>query len=537
MRRFLAATVGCGVVITGCAIASAILLAHIVSQVITDPSTRSVAHWVPLLAALGLLWTARTVAQWAQARVGQRGAGAVIAELAGQVLAAVTARSPRRLAAERDAAAAVVTRGLDGLRPYFTAYLPALLSAAVLTPATVVVIACYDRRATLLVAITLPLIPAFMVLIGLATADRSAAALAAMTTLQARLLDLIAGIPTLRALGRAAGPEHRIAELSAAHRRSTMATLRIAFLSALVLELLATLGVAVVAVSIGLRLVFGEMSLTAGLTVLLLVPDVYWPLRRIGVEFHAAQDGRAAAEKAFTLIGEPIRRTPGHRVVTARGAEIRLDRLSVAGRDGAAPADLTAVIEPGRVTVLTGANGAGKSTTLAAVAGLTVPTAGRVTVSGTDIADLDLPAWWRQLSWLPQRPALIPGSVADNLALFGELVDAQAACAAAGFDAVVTELPDGLHTGLGRGGVGMSLGQRQRLGLARALGSAAPVLLLDEPTAHLDAATEQRVLTALVQRARAGSTVVVVAHRAPVLAIGDRVITVRAQAGEADAAR
>ncbi|OBY33237.1 thiol reductant ABC exporter subunit CydD [Mycolicibacter kumamotonensis] len=537
MRRFLAATVGCGVVISGCAIASAILLAHIVSQVITDPSTRGVAHWVPLLAALGLLWTARTVAQWAQARVGQRGAGAVIAELAGQVLAAVTARSPRRLAAERDAAAAVVTRGLDGLRPYFTAYLPALLSAAVLTPATVVVIACYDRRATLLVAITLPLIPAFMVLIGLATADRSAAALAAMTTLQARLLDLIAGIPTLRALGRAAGPEHRIAELSAAHRRSTMATLRIAFLSALVLELLATLGVAVVAVSIGLRLVFGEMSLTAGLTVLLLVPDVYWPLRRIGVEFHAAQDGRAAAEKAFTLIGEPVRGTPGHRVVTARGAEIRLERLSVAGRDGAAPADLTAVIEPGRVTVLTGANGAGKSTTLAAIAGLTVPTAGRVTVSGTDIADLDLPAWWRQLSWLPQRPALISGSVADNLALFGELVDAQAACAAAGFDVVLTELPDGLHTGLGRGGVGLSLGQRQRLGLARALGSAAPVLLLDEPTAHLDAATEQRVLTALVQRARAGSTVVVVAHRAPVLAIGDRVITVRAQAGEADAGR
>lgn len=537
VRRFLAATVGCGVVISGCAIASAILLAHIVSQVITNPSTRSVAHWVPLLAALGLLWTARTVAQWAQARVGQRGAGAVIAELAGQVLAAVTARSPRRLAAERDAAAAVVTRGLDGLRPYFTAYLPALLSAAVLTPATVVVIACYDRRATLLVAITLPLIPAFMVLIGLATADRSAAALAAMTTLQARLLDLIAGIPTLRALGRAAGPEHRIAELSAAHRRSTMATLRIAFLSALVLELLATLGVAVVAVSIGLRLVFGEMSLTAGLTVLLLVPDVYWPLRRIGVEFHAAQDGRAAAEKAFTLIGEPIRGTPAHRVVTARGAEIRLERLSVAGRDGAAPADLTAVIEPGLVTVLTGANGAGKSTTLAAIAGLTVPTAGRVTVSGTDIADLDLPAWWRQLSWLPQRPALIPGSVADNLALFGELVDTQAACAAAGFDVVVTELPGGLHTGLGRGGVGLSLGQRQRLGLARALGSAAPVLLLDEPTAHLDAATEQRVLTALVQRARAGSTVVVVAHRAPVLAIGDRVITVRAQAGEADAAR
>ena len=160
----------------------------------------------------------------------------------------------------------------------------------------------YDLKSAVIVVITLPLIPIFMVLIGLATAERSAAALAAMTTLQARLLDLIAGIPTLRALGRASGPERRISELAAAHRRSAMATLRIAFLSALVLELLATLGVAMVAVSIGLRLVFGEISLTAGLTVLLLAPDVYWPLRRIGVEFHAAQDGRAAADKAFALI-------------------------------------------------------------------------------------------------------------------------------------------------------------------------------------------------------------------------------------------
>lgn len=533
MRRFLLAMVGCGVVISACAIGSAIVLADIVSHVITEPSTRSIAHWSPLLAALALLWTVRTLAHWLQARLGQRGASAVIAELSGQVLTAVTARSPRRLATERDAAATVVTRGLDGLRPYFTAYLPALLLAAILTPVTVLVIACYDRRAAVLVMITLPLIPVFMVLIGLATADRSAAALAAMTTLQARLLDLIAGIPTLRALGRSAGPERRIAELSDAQRRSTMATLRIAFLSALVLELLATLSVAVVAVSIGLRLVFGEMTLTAGLTVLLLVPDVYWPLRRIGVEFHAAQDGRAAAEKAFALIGEPPRQAPGTRTVAARGAPIRLDRLSVAGRDGAAPAGLTTVIEPGQVTVLTGANGAGKSTTLAAIAGLTAPSSGRITVGGVDIPALDQPAWWAQLSWLPQRPALVPGTVADNLALFGDLIDTDTACAAAGFDDVIAGLPDGLHTRLGRGGVGLSLGQRQRLGLARALGSTAPVLLLDEPTAHLDATTERRVLAELVRRARAGATVVVVGHRTPVLAIGDHVVTVHS-VGAAD---
>ena len=534
MRRYLVATVGCGVAISGCAIGSAIVLASIVARVAADPSARSLRAWLGPLSILLALWVVRTVTHWLQARLGQRGASAVIADLSGQVLAAVTARQPAELAAQRDAAAVVVTRGLDALRPYFTGYLPTLLLAAILTPATVAVIAAYDLKSMVIVAITLPLIPVFMVLIGLATADRSAAALAAMTTLQARLLDLIAGIPTLRALGRGQGPEHRIAELAAAHRRSTMATLRIAFLSALVLELLATLGVALIAVGIGLRLVFGEMTLATGLTVLLLAPDVYWPLRRIGVEFHAAQDGRTAADKAFALIGEPSAAKVRNHTVAARGTEIRLEKLSVTGRDGHSPRDLSAVIEPGRVTVLTGRNGAGKSTTLQAIAGVTAPSSGRVTVAGVDVADLDPTAWWRQLSLLPQRPALVPGTVADNLVLLGGFDDPdhlEKACAASGFDAVLAELPDGMDTMLGRGGVGLSLGQRQRLGLARALGSAAAVLLLDEPTAHLDAHTEERVLRAIVARARAGATVVVVGHREPVVAIGDQVVEVAADGG------
>ncbi|WP_232070711.1 thiol reductant ABC exporter subunit CydD [Mycobacterium lacus] len=521
----------CGVVISGCAVGSAVVLAGIVARIITDPSTRDVRCWLGSLSILLALWVVRAVTHWLEARLGQRGASAVIADLAGQVLTAVTARQPRELAAQRDAASVVVTRGLDGLRPYFAGYLPTLLLAAILTPATVAVIALYDLKSTLIVVITLPLIPVFMVLIGLATADRSQAALAAMTTLQARLLDLIAGIPTLRALGRARGPEARIAELGAAHRRSAMATLRIAFLSALVLELLATLGVALIAVGIGLRLVLGEMTLDTGLTVLLLAPDVYWPLRRIGVEFHAAQDGRTAADAAFALLGDPGPATTGRQTVTARGAVIRLEKLGVAGRDGRCPYDLTAAIEPGRVTVLTGQNGAGKSTTLEAIAGLTVPSSGRVTVAGVDVAELAPAAWWRQLAWLPQRQVLVPGTVRDNLRLLGDVEDLESACAAAGFDAVLAELPEGLDTMLGRGGVGLSLGQRQRLGLARALGSSAPVLLLDEPTAHLDAHTEERVLRAIVERAHAGATVVVAGHRDRVVAIGDQVVEVTSDHG------
>ncbi len=498
--------------ISACTIAAAVVLAHIVAAIITEPG--SATRHGAALATLSALWVLRAGAQWLQGRLSQRGATAVIGELSGQVLHSVTAEPPRRLAADRDAAAAVVTRGLDGLRPYFTGYLPAVVQAAVLTPLAVVVMACYDLQAAAIVVIALPLIPIFMVLIGLLTAERSAASLAAMTTLQARLLDLVAGIPTLRAVGRAGGSVQRITELAAAHRRSAMATLRIAFLSSLVLELLATLGVALVAVSVGVRLVYGEITLAAGLTVLLLAPEVFWPLRRVGAAFHAAQDGKTAAEQAFRLC-EAYVPTEGGARVPDTAPTIELDPMGPP-------------IEPGRITVLTGPNGAGKSTALQAILGLTTLPSGPVRVDGVDVCDLDLKAWWHTIAWLPHRPVLIPGTIRDNLELLGPLDDLDRACRDAGFDDVLDDLPEGLDTQIGRTGVGLSLGQRQRLGLARALGSPARLLLLDEPTAHLDAALEQRVLKAVVARAQSGATVVVVGHRDPVLAIGDRVITIGA---------
>jgi ATP-binding cassette subfamily C protein CydD len=526
MRRHLAASVGCGVVITACAIASAVLLAHVIAGIITEPASRTVSHWSGALWILLVLWVVRAVAQWLQARLSQRGATDVIAEFNERVLTTVAGLPPRLLAARRDQAAVLITRGLDGLRPYFTRYLPSVILAGLLTPAAVIVMACYDVRSAVIVIVALPLVPAFMVLIGLVTAERSAASLAAMTTLQSRLLDLIAGIPTLRALGRAEGPAHRITELAAAHRRSTMATLRITFLSALVLELLATLGVALVAVSVGLRLVFGEVELSTALTALLLAPEVFWPLRRVGTEFHAAQDGKTAAEKAFGLLDTVSAPNAGTRSINAAGAAIRLEDVTVLGRDGAAPHRLTADVDAGSVTVLTGRNGAGKSTVLQVILGLTQPTSGRVTIAGVDVTELHPREWWTQVAWLTQRPALLPGTLRENLELFGPLHDLDGACRTAGFDEVLATLPDGFDTVIGRGGDGLSLGQRQRLGLARVFGSAAPVLLLDEPTSHLDADLEARVLRAVVERARAGTTVVVVGHREPVTAIADRVVHV-----------
>lgn len=511
MRRFLAATTVCGVIIAGATIGSSVVLAAIVARVITDPASRSVDELAGPIAILVGMWGVRTLTQWLQGRLAQRGASTVIADLTDQMLRTATALPPREFNRRRDDAAAVVTRGLDGLRVYFTTYLPSLFLAAILTPATIAVIALFDWQSAVIVLIALPLIPIFMILIGLATEDRSAAALAAMTTLQARLLDLVAGLPTLRALGRADGSVARIAELNAAHRRSAMATMRIAFLSALVLELLATLGVALVAVSVGMRLVYGHIPLSAALTALLLAPEVFWPLRRVGAAFHSAQDGKTAVQAAFRFIDTVQAPAAGTRTLPDGALTVEVDVPAM-------------VAEPGRVTVLTGPNGIGKSTLLQAILGLDSPREDGIRVNGVDVADLDPQQWWSAVAWLAQRPVLIPGTVRENLELFGPLPDLYDACAAACFDEVLAGLPDGLDTAIGQGGLGLSLGQRQRLGLARVLGSPARVLLFDEPTAHLDAPTEARVLRAIADRATRGATVIVVGHRDPVLAIGDAVV-------------
>ncbi|TRW83389.1 thiol reductant ABC exporter subunit CydD [Mycolicibacterium sp. 018/SC-01/001] len=511
MRRFLLTSTICGVVIAGATIGSAVVLAGLVARIITDPASRTVEVLAAPITLLAALWLVRVLTQWQQGRLAQHGASEVIADLTDQVLRKATTLPPRELNRRRDEAAAVVTRGLDGLRVYFTAYLPSLFLAVILTPATVAVIAIVDWQAAAIVLVALPLVPVFMILIGLATQDRSAAALAAMTTLQARLLDLVAGLPTLRAFGRAEGSTTKIAELGAAHRRSAMATMRIAFLSALVLELLATLGVALVAVSVGMRLVYGHIPLTAALTALLLAPEVFWPLRRVGAAFHSAQDGKTAVAAALAFLDSARPSRAGDRVL--------------AGDAWTITADLPAMhAEPGRVTVLTGPNGCGKSTLLQAVLALDAAPEAHVRIDGVAVTDLDQQWWWSQVSWLAHRPVVIPGTVRENLELFGPLLDLDDACRAACFDTVLAELSDGLDTALGRDGVGLSLGQRQRLGLARALGSGARVLLLDEPTAHLDAAIEQVVLQAIRERAAAGATVVVVGHREAVLAIGDSVV-------------
>ncbi|MFC9440379.1 thiol reductant ABC exporter subunit CydD [Nocardia sp. NPDC057030] len=568
-RRYLALSVALSVVITGSIVVAAVMLARTLAGVVTDPGRRTPAAWATELLVLALAVACRVLATWVQSRLAHRAGADVVAELETAVLTAGARLSPRELESRRTELAVVVGTGLSGLRGYLIGYVPALLLAVLVPPIVLAVIAIHDPVSGLIVVITLPLIPVFMILIGLLTQGKAEATLAATTRLSDQLLDLFAGMPTLRALGRERGASGspaagvadspaarpgtmagRVRELGDGLRQRTMRALRIAFLSSMVLELLATLSVALVAVSIGLRLVFGEMSLYAGLVALVLAPEVYLPLRMVGERFHAAQDGMAAADKAFAVLEtESGAAESGATSVVADSWDfagvVRLHELSVAARNGFAPHGLSAELRPGAVTVLAGPNGSGKSTAVQAILGLIAPDHGSVTVDGVDVRELDQDQWWAHVAWLPQRPVLVPGTLRENLELFGARAgspvahgparvvdDLEAACAATGFDTVLDELPERWDTVVGPGGVGLSLGQRQRLALTRVLAADRPILLLDEPTAHLDADSEAAVLAALRQRARDGATVIVIGHRPTVLAAGDHVVPVRAAAAE-----
>lgn len=617
-RSYLALSVALSLVVTGAIVVAAVLIGRVLAGVVTDPAARTLGAWTAELLGLAAAIACRVLATWTQSRLAHRAGASVVAELEGAVLGAGARLSPRELDARRTELAVVVGTGLSGLRGYLVGYLPALLLAVLVPPIVLAVIAAHDPTSGVIVVITLPLIPIFMVLIGLLTQGRAEATLTATTRLSDQLLDLFAGMPTLRALGRESGEaepvspdqrgesgrtmRHRVRALGDALRERTMRALRLAFLSSMVLELLATLSVALIAVSIGLRLVFGEMSLYAGLVVLVLAPEVYLPLRMVGERFHAAQDGMAAADRAFAILEStpaervgvgmsadiertesqpgrgtrgtalvgvaasegsagagisdgrrtPVRRTVPEAAVQTAGRRspaspgtVELRDLWVQTRDGFAPAGLSAILRPGAVTVLAGPNGSGKSTALQAILGLIAPDRGTVTVDGIDVRELDPERWWARVAWLPQRPVLVPGTLRDNLELLGARMvdhaahgpvpvddDLEAACLATGFDAVLDALPDRWDTVVGPGGIGLSLGQRQRLALTRVLSTERPILLLDEPTAHLDATAEATVLAALRARARAGATVIVVGHRPTVLAAADHVVPVRSDRAE-----
>jgi thiol reductant ABC exporter CydD subunit len=417
----------------------------------------------------------------------------------------------------------LATRGLDGLDAYFARYLPRLVLGVTIPLAVLARVAFADWISAVIIAVTLPLIPLFGILIGWHTRAQSQRQWQLLARLGGHFLDVVAGLPTLKLFGRAQAQADVIGDVTSAHRKATMATLRVAFLSALALELTAALATALVAVEIGLRLLAGHVGYQTALLVLLLTPEAYLPLRNASAEFHASADGSAAARRAFEILDTPL---PGQPVATAGSADVDLSRadimlravsLTYPNRGRPALDEISLTIRPGEHIVLTGPSGAGKSSLLALLLRFATPASGAVTAGGVDLARIPDDRWLAQIAWVPQHPHLFAATVADNIALGqpgARRPDIAAAARLAGADHFIRRLPGGYDTPLTEGARSLSAGQRQKIALARAFLRQAPVLLLDEPTAHLDPASADAVMTAIATW-MADRTVILITHRPP----------------------
>ncbi len=525
-RAYLVLSVVLGVALAALVVAQATLLADGITAVYLHGA--DVHRITPTLAWLAAVVVLRAAVAWAQEVAAARSSAAVKHQLRSRLLAHVAALGPGA-AGDSGAVTTLATRGLDALDAYFARYLPQLVLATLVPVIVLARIAPADLVAAGTIALTLPLIPVFMALVGLHTEAANRRQFRLLSRLSHHFLDVVAGLPTLRVFGRAKRQAGIIARISAEQRTTTMRTLRVAFLSSLVLELLATLSVALVAVGIGLRLVDGSLGLATALLVLILAPEAYLPLRQVGANYHASAEGLAAATSVFELLETP---TPPRGTAPAPTGTVRFSDVAVRheGRSDASLPPFTAEIGPGELVALTGPSGCGKSTALAVLLGFAAPDGGSVTVGGQDLATVDPDAWRRRVAWLPQRPWLSAGTIADNIRLGAPGATDGAlrrAAEEAGALEFIDALPGGLATRLGDDGAGLSAGQRQRIALARVFLRDAPLVLLDEPTANLDADTEAGILTAIRAHAT-GRTVIMAAHRPALVAIADRAIPVGA---------
>ena len=492
-------------------VAQAFALARLVTAAVGGEDLTGPGAWV--LAT----FAARAATGWLTDRAAARAAGQVGTALRGRLSEAALALGGGPSRHRTGELTVLLTRGVAAVEPYLTRYLPALVVAVVLPPATLLAMAWVDWPAALTAAVTLPLIPVFAVLVGLATRDRADRQWRLLSSLSGHFVDLVRGLPTLVAYNRAALQGDRIRVVTARYRDATLATLKVAFASSAVLELVATLSVALVAVLVGLRLATGGLDLETALVVLLLAPEAYWPLRRVGAEFHAAAEGTATFEAADALLREaPV-------AVPRDGDAMAVEDLVVRYPDRDVPAlDGVSATFPSRgLTAVTGPSGCGKSTLLAVLLGRLSPTAGTVTTPAAD-----------RIAWVPQRPWLMPASVRDNVRLGRpDATDAEvwAALEQVRLAHHVATLPGGLDTVLAEDGASFSAGERARLALARVVVSDRPWVLLDEPTAHLDEETEQVVAETLVRLA-VDRAVVVVAHRPSLVALADHVVALPAPA-------
>jgi ATP-binding cassette subfamily C protein CydD len=521
-RGFFVLAAVIGVAQTVVVIAFAWFLTDAITGAIVGRPVASSLVWMLALALLrGALIGASDLA-------GMRAAAVTGTQLRRALIRAVRYLGPGWLAARNQASLAVTAgHGLEALDQYFAKYLPQLVLTVIATPVLVLVMWWQDWPSGLTAVITLPLIPIFMILIGIATRTVQRRQWQTLQRLAARFADTVQGLATLRLFGR----EHRAAAQIEAtadqYRRETMKVLRFSFLSGFAMELLSSLAVALIAVAVGFRLLAGDLSLEVGLFVLLLAPEAFLPIRQVGVQFHAAAEGVAATEDVFAVLDEARDAEAGSGIGDAGSGEIETASLIVENLRVRDLSPVSFAASPGTITLIEGPSGSGKSSLIAALRGAARFT-GTATFGGADVRAL-APADW--LAWAGQTPGLIRGTIAENVALGGVAEPSgirralDAACAA--------DLDPDLE--LGVQGSGLSGGQAQRVAVARALHrhatGPARVLVLDEPSSALDAETESRLWATLRERADAGATILLVSHRRTARGIADQVVTLRQAQG------
>ena len=526
VRSLLVADAALGVAVALLVLAQAVLLARVAARAFDGAALAEVATPLALLVAVVV---ARALGAWGFEVVGRRAAGDVISELRLDVVETRLRRRPTALDGVQSAeVATAAVSGVDALETTFARYLPQVVLAVVVPVAVLVLVAWIDLLAAGVMILTLPLVPVFMWLVGRYTERRARERWQALALLSNHFLDVVRGLPTLRAFNRSHVQAARIAEVSDEYRRTTMGTLRVAFLSGAILELAATLAIALVAVVVGVRLAEGGIGFEAALTVLVLAPELYLPLRNLAAQFHANADGAAVAERLLDLSEAPVFGTGTSPPPDPALVPIRFDGVSFAypARDVEVLRGIDLVIPPGEMLAIVGSSGGGKSTLLSLLVRLEDPTSGRILVGDHELGLLDAAAWRRRTALVPQRPTLFRGTVADNIRLGDPSADDERvrdAAARAGADPFVARLAAGYETIVGDGGRQLSTGQRRRLALARAFLRDAPLVVLDEPTADLDAASAEIVADA-IERLRVGRTVVLVAHRPELAKLADRIV-------------
>jgi ATP-binding cassette, subfamily C, bacterial CydD len=527
-RAYLAASVAVGLLVAVATIAQMVFLSRIVDRVfvggedLAAVTTQILALSGAVVVRAGLLWVREVTAQ--------RGAVRIKSGLREQLLSHVFRLGPAYAVGERSGElVTAATEGVERLEPYFARYLPQVALSAFVPLLLAAYILPRDLATAVLLLVTAPVIPVMMVLVGSYAEEHVRRQWTALSRLGASFLDALQGLTTLKVFGRSAGEREKVAAASEEFRVRTMKVLRYAFLSGFVLEFMIAMAIALVAVTLGVRLISGTMPFEEAFVVLLLAPEFYKPLRELGAHRHAGMEGSAAADRIFEILNTPapVRERSGTPSLFSGGLTIEFSGVGYAypGGDRPAVSDLTLALPAGTRTALVGRSGSGKSTLVNLLVRFMDPGEGEIRANGVRIDEVPVKSWRESLALVPQRPHLLHGSVLENIRLArpeASREEVERAAELAGAAEFVRCLPEGYETQIGERGARLSGGEAQRVAIARAFLKDAPVLVLDEPTSGLDPESE-RLIRGALERLTRGRTVLIIAHRMNTVRGADRI--------------